>query len=70
MTIKELLLACDPDLDVYALGCKTTALNLLVDIVTGDKPDLKVIYITTDHEVLCVGVKKYGFKKEVIPYEH
>lgn len=62
MTIKELLITCDPDLDVYALGCKTTALELLTDIVTGDKPDLKVIYITTDHEVLMIGVKKYGFQ--------
>lgn len=62
MTIKELLQVCDPDIDVYALGCKTTALDLLTDIITGDKPDLKVIYITTDHEVLMIGVKKYGFK--------
>lgn len=62
MTIKELLQACDPDLDVYAMGCKTTALDLLTDIITGDKPDLKVIYITTDHEVLMIGVKKYGFE--------
>lgn len=62
MTIKELLQVCDPDLDVYALDCKTTALDLLTDIITGDKPDLKVIYVTTDHEVLMIGVKKYGFK--------
>ena len=54
MTIKELLLACDPDLYVHALGCKTTAFELMVDLV--DQPDYKVVYITTDHEVLEIGV--------------
>lgn len=62
MTIKELLQVCDQDLDVYALGCKTTALDLLTDIIIGDKPNLTVIYVTTDHEVLMIGVKNYGFK--------
>lgn len=54
MTIKELLIACDPDLDVHALGRKTTAFDLLVDLV--DQPDDKVVYITIDHEVLEIGV--------------
>lgn len=62
MTIKELLQVCDQDLDVYALGCKTTALDLLTDIIIGDKPNLTVIYVTTDHEVLMIGVKNYGFQ--------
>ena len=54
MTIKELLMCCDPDLDVHAMGRKTTASELLADI--GDLQDDEVVYITTDHEVLEIGV--------------
>ena len=54
MTIKELLIACYPDQDVHALGRYSTAFDLLVDLA--DQPDYKVVYITTDHEVLEIGV--------------
>lgn len=56
MTIKELLITCDPDLDVHALGRYTTASELLADLV--DQPDQsdEVVYITIDHEGLEIGV--------------
>lgn len=57
MTIKELLIKCEPDLDVRIVrsGSKSIimeAWDLLFDL--SDQPDEKVCSITTDHEVLVI----------------